>query len=296
MYENGGNSTHRLLDGHPQLRVYPFESQLGTKLVSDLLTSMFPVKYRWPVFPLDGTAAGDYASIIDEECKVRARTPHVSKFRHVELEMNDDDRRRIYESHIQKTGRSRAKNVEAFFRATFEAWKNYHSSGSEAWYVGYSPIVGVDARLILEDFPSARIFHIVRNPWSAYAETKLRPVPMSLDDYLLAWSVTQHRVLACRENFPKQIEILRFEDIIGAPEERLGKALGDMGLERSATLALPSWNGTVLPEVRPWGTIARLTAAENAATGSSLSPLEREQVRFAAGSLIDTFDYRTFGL
>ena len=33
MYENGGNTTHRLLDGHPQLFVYPFESQLGTRLV-----------------------------------------------------------------------------------------------------------------------------------------------------------------------------------------------------------------------------------------------------------------------
>ena len=50
MYENGGNTTHRLLDGHPQMFVYPFESQLGTRLVSDMLTSVFPVKYRWPVF------------------------------------------------------------------------------------------------------------------------------------------------------------------------------------------------------------------------------------------------------
>jgi len=49
MYENGGNTTHRLLDGHPQMFVYPFESQVGSRLVIDHLTSMFPVKYRWPV-------------------------------------------------------------------------------------------------------------------------------------------------------------------------------------------------------------------------------------------------------
>ena len=67
MYENGGNTTHRFLDGHPELFVYPFESQIGTRLVQDHLTSMFPVKYRWPAFPLDGTAAGDYHLIIDEE-------------------------------------------------------------------------------------------------------------------------------------------------------------------------------------------------------------------------------------
>ena len=34
MYENGGNVHHRLLDGHPEMFVYPFESQLGTRLVS----------------------------------------------------------------------------------------------------------------------------------------------------------------------------------------------------------------------------------------------------------------------
>src|SRR4030095_9462475 len=75
MYENGGNTTHRFLDGHPQLFVYPFESQLGTRWVTDSLSSTFPVKYRWPVFALHSTPAEDYHAIIDEECKVGARTP-----------------------------------------------------------------------------------------------------------------------------------------------------------------------------------------------------------------------------
>jgi len=35
MYENGGNTFHRHLDGHPELYVWPFESQLGTKYVND---------------------------------------------------------------------------------------------------------------------------------------------------------------------------------------------------------------------------------------------------------------------
>ena len=96
MYENGGNTVHRLLDGHPELFVYPFESQLGTRLVNDALTSMFPVKYRWPVFALDATDADNYRAIIDEECKVRARTPHVSKFRHVAFEFSDDERLQRY--------------------------------------------------------------------------------------------------------------------------------------------------------------------------------------------------------
>src|SRR5581483_6334065 len=105
MYENGGNTTHRLLDGHPQLFVYPFESQVGTRLVNDQLSSVFPVKYRWPVFALDATPEQDYAAIIDEECKVRARTPHVSKFRDYEFDFSDDERKALYCEYIAQTGR-----------------------------------------------------------------------------------------------------------------------------------------------------------------------------------------------
>lgn len=37
--------------------VYPFESQIGTRLVQDSLSSMFPVSYaRWPVFDLSAGA------------------------------------------------------------------------------------------------------------------------------------------------------------------------------------------------------------------------------------------------
>ncbi len=153
MYENGGNVTHRLLDGHPQLFVYPFESQLGTRLVSDALASTFPVKYRWPVFDLDATPQADYHAIIDEECKVRARTPHVSKFRDHAFDFSDDERRTHYVAHVAATGRSRPANVEAFFRATFDSWHDRRSSGREEWYVGYSPILVVDAERILEELP-----------------------------------------------------------------------------------------------------------------------------------------------
>ncbi len=123
MYENGGNVTHRHLDGHPQMFVYPFESQLGTRLVADPLSAMFPVKYRWPVFALDAAPEEDYEAIIDEELKIRTKTPQVSKFRHMPMELSDDDRRERYVRYIGDAGRSRANNVAMFFRATFDAWK-----------------------------------------------------------------------------------------------------------------------------------------------------------------------------
>jgi hypothetical protein len=294
MYENGGNTTHRFLDGHPELYVYPFESQPGTRLVDDMLSSTFPVKYRWPVFALDATPEQDYRAIIDEECKVRARTPGVSKFRGRSFDFSDDERCEIYCRQIAETGRSRANNVAAFYRSTFEAWKDYNASGRESFYVGYSPIIGVDGEKILSDLPQAHVLHVVRNPWSAYADTKKRPVPLLLPGYLLGWTLNQHYALLFAKKFPERFHIVRAEDVMTDPAGTLGALCEKLGLERSATLAQPSWNGAPLEEVYPWGTIRTPTPEANHATAQELSTEEQAEVGARAWQYLDVFGYSSF--
>jgi hypothetical protein len=294
MYENGGNTTHRFLDGHPDLFVYPFESQLGTRLVDDALTSTFPVKYRWPVFALDASPEEDYRSIIDEETRVRARTPHVSKFRGRPFEFSDDERGELYVRHVRESGRSRAANVEAFFRATFEAWRDRRSSGRESVYVGYSPIVVVDAGLILDDLPAAHVLHVVRNPWSAYADTKKRPVPLPLATYMLGWTLNQHFALLYRRRYPDRVHVVRLEDVMSDPVGTLGRVLERLGLEGDDALLTPSWNGIPLDEVYPWGTIRTPTPEANRTTAHELDDDEKERIAEHASLYLEHFGYADF--
>ena len=293
MYENGGNTTHRFLDGHPQMFVYPFESQIGTRMVMDELSSLFPVKYRWPVFALDASPFQDYKAIIDEEGKVRARTPAVSKFRHMPFDFSDDERCRIYQEYIAASGRSRAHNVAAFFQATFDAWKDYRRSGRELVHVGYSPILVVDAGTILGEMPEAHFLHVVRNPWSAYADTKKRPVPLSLRHYLLGWTLNQYHALLLREKYPDRLHIVRAEDVMRDPFETLGTVCRAIGLEAAESLRTPTWNGTPLQEIYPWGTIRKATPEQNLATARELSEAERAEVRSHAWQYLDVFDYKS---
>jgi len=291
MYENGGNTTQRLLDGHPELIGYPFESQLGTRLVSDHLSGLYPAKYRWPVFPLDGNAGQDYELIVDEECKVRIKTPHASKFRDVAMTLSDADRKRVFLAEMDGRPRSRATLVAAFFKGTAEAWKDRVRSGNARTYVGYSPIVGVDAERILAELPSAHVVNVVRNPWSAYADTKKRPVPLSLAHYMTGWCVHQLAALASAERFPGRAHVLRYEDIVADPVGVLSKVLAAAGIGTSPTLARPSWNGRVLDEVYPWGTIRVPTPAANMATASELSRDEVEEIHQRAAPLLAPFRY-----
>ena len=294
MYENGGNTTQRFLDGHPQLLVYPFESQLGTRLVVDALSSVFPVKYRWPVFDLDATPEQDYRAIIDEEARVRSRTPQVSKFRHVEFDMSDDERCAIYGSLIAAEGRSRAHNVAAFFRATFEAWKNHRRDAEQSIYVGYSPIVAVDGEKILGDLPLAQVLAVVRNPWSAYAETKRRPVPLSLRHYMVGWTLHQQHSLLLHAAHPDRFHLLRYEDLVASPRAALRDLGRKVGFDDSDRLEAPSWNGMPLDEIYPWGTIRHATLDANRATALELSDPERSEVSGYAEPYLEAFDYKNF--
>lgn len=294
MYENGGNTTHRFLDGHPQLYVYPFESQLGTRLVHDHLTSTFPQKYRWPVFDLSASAHTDYKMIIDEECKVRSRTPHVSKFRHTKFVFSDDERCGLYVKKIAHYGRSRPTNVQAFYESTFEVWQDYKRTQQQIFYVGYSPIITIDAHTILDEMPNAHFLHVVRNPWSAYADTKKRPVPLSLENYMLCWNLNQYYALLNVKRYPSRFHIVRTEDVMADAKGTLGQVLTKMGLAPADSLATPTFNGEELKEVYPWGTIRQATPASNRATAAELNATEHGAIRDFAWQYLEVLDYKDF--
>ncbi len=173
--------------------------------------------------------------------------------------------------------------MAAFFRATFDAWKDYRRSGSEQFYVGYSPIIGVDGDKILEDLPNAHVLHVVRNPWSAYADTKKRPVPLPLADYMLGWTLNQHYALMFERHVPRSFPRGPHRGPDGDPEGTLGASARSSGLAlgdaRHAEL-----ERAPLDEVYPWGTIRTPTPEANHATAQELSARSRTRSRRAAGS------------
>ncbi len=293
MYENGGNTTHRFLDGHPELHVYPFESQLGNSRSNDFLSSLYPFKYRYPDFPLGASLAEYYEMFFDEEYKTVARAPRVSKFRDADFQIDEKARKQLFCDILSKHPISRGNIVAAFFEATFATWKNLTRSGREAAYVGYSPVIGFDGDKILSDFPQGHVIHVVRNPWSGFADTSRRPFALSIERYSWIWAMMQHHALVFSRQFPDRFHILRFEDLVASPREALGKLAAKLGIEWNDSLLRPSWNGKPMESIYPWGTIRTATTEANIATMNELNSEQKATIKGLTSVMLPHFGYES---
>ncbi|MGG1553518.1 sulfotransferase family protein [Paenibacillus ferrarius] len=292
-FEHGGNVTHRHLDGHPNLLVYPFESQLGNRNFNDFLASVERVQYRYPEFPEGLSAEELYEQIIDEEMKTFLRKRNGSKFREADLILDEKNRINSFKTYLGDAPFTRKKIVEAFFRSTFAAWENYYVQPEENMtYVGYSPAIGVDADRMVRDFPNIKIMHIVRNPFSAYRDTKRRPFPLPLNRYLITWNIYHSTVEMYAEMYPNNVKIFRYEDLVADKTKFMQSVSEFIGVEFNEAMLYPSWNGKEIKDmIAPWGTVLKSTESYNEEIIDELSEEEKQKIIAGTTALARHFGY-----
>jgi hypothetical protein len=292
-FEHGGNVTHRHFDGHPDLFVYPFESQLGNRNFNDFLASVERVQYRYPEFPEGLTAVELYEQMIDEELKTFLRKRNGSKFRDADCIL--DEKKRVAEF-VRLVGEPpilRRRVIEAFFRSTLAAWENYYAKPHPGMvYVGYSPAIGIDSDRMVRDFPNIRILHIVRNPFSAYRDTKRRPFPQPLTKYLITWNIYHSTVEMFAKMHPNNVRIFRYEDLVEDKRKFMTEASAFIGVPFADAMLYPSWNGVAIKDsIAPWGTVLKSTKDYNQEVIRELSDEERKQIAQGTAALGRHFGY-----
>jgi hypothetical protein len=293
-FEHGGNVTHRHLDGHSQLLVYPFESQLGNRDFTDFLASVERVQYRYPEFPEGLSARELYEQIVDEEMKTFLRKRNGSKFKDAKLQLDEKIRIEEFVKLLGPKGPySRKQVIEAFFRSTFIAWKNHHTTVSaNNLYVGYSPAIGIDAARMVRDFPNIKIIHIVRNPFSAYRDTKRRPFPQSLSKYLITWNIYHSTVEMFSHMHPENVRIFRYEDLVADKTSFMQDIAKFIGVDFEPSMLYPSWNAEQIQNnIAPWGTVLKSTVEYNEQIIEELNDEEKKQISNATAALARHFKY-----
>ncbi len=297
-FEHGGNVTHRHLDGHSQLLVYPFESQLGNRGFSDFLSSVERVQYRYPEFPEGCSSEEIYEMFIDEEMKTFLRKREGSKFKSVDLKLAENQRKDHFVEFMSHGPLTRARAIEAFFKSTFASWENHHSAVSDdKSYVGYSPAIGIDAHRILRDFPDAKIMHIVRNPFSAYRDTNRRPFPQNIYQYLITWNLYHSTAIMYANENPSQMKIFRYEDLVEDKPAFMKSVSDFLNIPYEESMLYPSWNGEELKgDIAPWGTVLKSSANYNFDIISELSESEISTIANASRALSHHFAYTSHPL
>jgi hypothetical protein len=292
-FEHGGNVTHRHLDGHPDLFVYPFESQIGNRDFNDFLASVERVQYRYPEFPEGKSALELYELIIDEEMKTYLRKKNGSKFKDANLIMDEGKRIARFCEILGGQPFPRARIIEAFFRSTFDTWENYYGKINEnTKYVGYSPAIGIDAERIINDFPDVRIIHIIRNPFSAYFDTKRRPFPQPINKYLITWNIYHSTVEIFAKQYPNNVKIFRYEDLISNKEIFMREISKFIQVDFSEKMLFPSWNGSEIQgDIAPWGTVLRSTSNYNQEVIDLLSTEEKKKIAVSTAAIAKHFGY-----
>lgn len=293
-FEHGGNVTHRHMDGHSRMLVYPFESQLGNRDHKDFLESIERVQYRYPEFP-EGLSANElYENIMDEELKTFLRKRNGSKFKDVDLVMNESKRKQAFCARLGEKDYYRRKDViEAFFRSTFDVWENYYTRAEDdMFYIGYSPAIGIDADRMIQDFPNIKIIHIIRNPFSSYRDTKRRPFPQPLSRYLITWNLYHSTVEMYAKMYPNNVRIFRYEDEVGDKERFMRDVSDYIGVQFEKSMLYPSWNGCEIKDnIAPWGTVLKSTESYNAGIIDELSDEEKKQIVCGTAALARHFGY-----
>ena len=216
-----------------------------------------------------------------------------SKFKDVDLILDEKVRKLRFIELLGQPPFPRAKVIEAFFRSTFDAWENSNTSIKESSiYVGYSPAIGIDAGRIIRDFPSVKIMHIIRNPFSAYFDTKRRPFPQPILKYLITWNIYHSTAEIFANMFPSNVKIFRYEDLVSNKEIFMRQVSEFLGVDFNVSMLYPSWNGKELTgDIAPWGTVLRSSEEYNKEVIDSLSQEEKEIISSGTAAIAKHFNY-----
>ncbi len=285
--DSGGGFLTRLLDGHPELDVFPFEMQLGTGLAPSGFDDWFPAKYRWPVVPDDPRVAFD--AFANEEMRAARTGAAVGKFAGFDLDLDVDEWRSAF-ARVVDSSSSRAQVVSAWLETFFATWRG--AGDRAARVVGHCPVLALDWELVLADLPDARMIHVVRSPFAGFADTKRRRPGMSTEGFAARWSLVNTAAALHAARRPEQFLLVHYETLLADRRASMASLAAWLDVPYDQALLTPTWNGVPLTAMGPFGGVPVNTHDYEQRNISELSQPDREilSVHTAAARALCSID------
>jgi hypothetical protein len=269
---SGGTLLLRLLDGHPELHVVPFQ-----------LRGIDQAAKRPPE-----TTEQAWAALHDPRLAKRYR----EGYRQRKGAVLDDDvthaidldparQRELFDECAAGLDRPTPRRLfDCYFTSYFSAWRDYAGGGSARWLVGFEPGVCRSLcrrRALRALYPDGRGLSILRDPWSWYASAR-RWEPQWQDRRVALghWHKTtagaykwrtEWKAAERKEGGRKHgVGLISFDALLGDTEATMRRVAKWLGIEFRPQLLEPTFNG------RP---IRANTSFSDVGTSISLKPLDR---------------------
>ena len=278
--DSGGGFTHRLFDGHPDLRVWPFELLLGRDdFPVDLFSeTWFRGRFRWPRLQKE-LAIGDadilFDAISDSELKAVLQFPETAKHSDFKLDVSLGEWRRLTAVRWDdRQDRTQGAFLESYINAFFEA-----SGGDDMRPVlGHCPIAILDAPEMWADFPKAKLIHVIRSPFGGFADMRRRHPSLDPTQYALKWSLINGTAAMCAGKYPNRVKLVTLLQLVEDTEAVMRRLSGWLGLPFHEALLTPTWRGRLLDQTRmgPFGGAPNIAAAARDEGAADLTSDERQ--------------------
>jgi Sulfotransferase family len=275
---SGGTLLLRLLDGHPECNVVPFQLR-GL----DEAAKRPPQKLEeaWNAF-YDPKLARRY------EAGHRQRKGDVLRDEETfPFELPPELQRAIFDGCAAGREPSLRNLFDCYFTSYFNGWLDYDNlrTGEKRWVVGFEPGVARSLsrrRAVRSTYPDGRVVSIVRDPWTWYASARRwEPRWGEREAALAHWCSVARGTLKWRRQSGKRrrdVRVVTFESLLTETEETMRRIAGWIGIEFRPELTQPTFNG------RP---IRANTSFADVRTEVSTAPLERARGELSA----DDVDY-----
>lgn len=276
--DSGGGFTHRLLDGHPDAAVWPFELQLGTTFRHDGYEGAFHAKYRWPNFPAPlPSASAIFDSIIDDELKSILINPSAAKHQGWPVKVDLDSWRRAFSERMRDQPGTRAAIVQAYLQSFFTLWQPGARLASKRWIVGHCPSLILDGDEIFADFPDAKVLHVVRDPLAGWADFSRRRPEVSAARYASRWNVVNSVAVHAARKY-QNVKLIPFQRLLTDRKQAVLDILQHLGLPFYPIVLEATWNGTRIPEgdMGPFGGVPTVSVEHERRAVASVSAEDRE--------------------
>ena len=245
---SGGTLVNMLLDGHPELHVYPYELRGGRSSVE---------KSRWPVLDLSGTPAQWHEQICSPVLVHQFRDGYLKKSPATEgldelatlpftilPTMVEGLFRRLCSL---RRPRSQREVLTHHMTALFNAWLDNQGlrERPKRWVTGLTPRAawGESRGRFFADYPDGRLVACLRDPraWWASASHFFSQYA-DFDTTFPLWERGAREMAAAKRERPAQVFLLTYEALVTDPEPAMRALAEWLGIAWHPLLLCPTFN------------------------------------------------------